>query len=141
MSPTAHAVTPSNKVWSGDGDPNAKQFTDWIEEKDWSDGMRDKAAYATRVAKYLFGPINIRFCSTPNMVAAAAYGNRELDFNLFRLGRALFDDMPVKCIEFDDLLIHELSHEVSGDHLSEDYYKALTRIGARMIEAARKGEL
>ncbi len=103
--------------------------------------MRDKADYAKLVARLLFGEINVRFCSTPHMVAAAAYGRRELDFNLFRLGRALFDEKPTKCVEFDDLLIHELAHEMSGDHLSEDYYRALTRIGARLIEAVRKGEI
>jgi hypothetical protein len=31
-----------------------------------------------------------------------------------------------------DLLIHEFGHEDEGNHLSERYYDALTRLGARL---------
>ena len=32
-----------------------------------------------------------------------------------------------------DLIIHEFGHEYESDHLSEDYYAALTKIGAKMV--------
>ena len=31
--------------------------------------------------------------------------------------------------DVNELLIHEYGHHYEGDHLSEDYYKALCRVG------------
>ncbi len=35
-----------------------------------------------------------------------------------------------------DLLIHEFGHHYEGNHLSEDYYRALTRIGGEFAALA-----
>jgi len=33
-------------------------------------------------------------------------------------------------------LIHEFGHHYSSDHLSEDYYRALCKVGARIVRLA-----
>ena len=53
--------------------------------------------------------------------------------NRSRLGRRFFEGGA--SVEVLDLLIHELGHEYASDHLSRDYYDALTKIGARLALA------
>ena len=38
--------------------------------------------------------------------------------------------------DVNDLLIDEFGHHFAGDHLSTDYYNALTKLGARMVRLA-----
>ena len=38
--------------------------------------------------------------------------------------------------DVDALLIHELGHEFSGDHLSSDYHEALCKLGADLKKLA-----
>lgn len=136
----AGQVTPSAKVWTGEGDPNAIPFKDWITEDKWTDGMRKIADFAGRMAQCVLGrTIAVRICSTPQMIAAASYGPGELTFNKFRLGSTWFEQGISQSVV--QLLIHEFGHEFSGDHLSSAYYDALSRIGAKMFQCGKKGEL
>jgi hypothetical protein len=57
-----------------------------------------------------------------------------LTLNLGRLGHKFFDHGISD--DVNDLLIHELGHHWSGDHLSDDYHRALTRLGAKMVRLA-----
>lgn len=56
-----------------------------------------------------------------------------LTLNVNVLGHRWFEDgaegLQVKHV---DLLLHELGHEFCGDHLSEDYHGALTRLGGQL---------
>src|SRR5438552_18147660 len=70
----AGQVTPGPKVWTGEDEANAALFTDWITESKWTDGMREIAEFAKRVAeKVLSRPIVVRVCATPHHLAAASY--------------------------------------------------------------------
>ncbi len=41
-----------------------------------------------------------------------------------------------------DLIQHEFGHQYGGNHLADDYHKALTRLGAKMtMLALRKPEI
>jgi hypothetical protein len=64
--------------------------------------------------------------------AAARYGQGSLLLNKVRLGRGFFDELNEPVV---DLLIHELGHEYESNHLSDDYYRALTKLGARLAFA------
>ena len=55
-------------------------------------------------------------------------------FNLSRCGRAFFDNGISD--DVNDLLIHEFGHHYASDHLSADYYRALCKVGARMVRLA-----
>lgn len=137
----AGQVTPSPKVWTGEDNPDAAIFHDWIPEGRWSRGMGQVAAFAIKVAEQvLHRRIVVKFCATAHHLSGASYGpSGELVFNKFRLGaewfeRGITDDVV-------QLIIHEFGHEYSLDHLSSEYHEALCRVGARMYACARRGKL
>jgi hypothetical protein len=137
----AGQVTPGPKVWTGEGNPNAIPFEDWIPESKWTDGMREIAAFAQRVAeRVLSRRIVVKFCATPHHLGGASYGpGGELVFNQFRLGADWFEQGITEDVV--RVLIHEFGHEFSGDHLSAQYHEALCQIGAKMFLLARQGQL
>jgi len=134
----AGKVTPSARVWSGEDDPNAPAFTDWIPESRWTEGMRDIEGFARTMAmKVLNKDIEVKFCSTHHHKAAASYGpSCGLVFNKLKLGNAWFERGINQQVVA--LLIHEFGHEYSSDHLSEEYYEALCTIGAKMFDLGKR---
>jgi len=136
----AGQVTPGPKVWTGEDDPNAAVFREWIPESKWTDGMHEVATFAQRVAnKVLSRSIVVKFCSTPHHLGGASYGpGGELVFNKFRLGADWFERGITD--EVVQLIIHEFGHNESLDHLSSEYREALCRIGAKMFTLGRRGE-
>ena len=137
----AGQVTPGPKVWTGEGNPNAILFEDWIPESKWTDGMRQIAAFAQRTAeKVLSRTITVKFCATRHHLGLASYGpSGDLTFNKFRLGADWFEQGITEDVV--RLVIHEFGHEYSLDHLSSQYHEALCRIGAKMFLLARQGQL
>jgi hypothetical protein len=136
----AGQVTPGPKVWTGEDDPDAKIFRDWIPVEKWTAGMREVAAFAHRVAeKVLLRSIVVKFCSTPHHRGCASYGpSGELVFNLFWLHADWFEHGITDDVV--QLIIHEFGHNESLDHLSSEYHEALCRIGAKMFALGRRGE-
>jgi hypothetical protein len=133
----AGAVLPAGKICPTprpySDDPDAPP-TDLVPEEDWTEGMKNIAAYARFLAEELMGvKVAVSVVRTTNNFTAA-YGPGRLDFNLLRLGHAWFDGGVTE--EVDRLLIHEFGHEYSGDHLSSDYHEALCRLGARLKNLA-----
>ena len=137
----AGQVTPGPKVWTGEDNPNAIPFEDWIPESKWTDGMQAIADFAQRVAeRVLSRRIVVKFCATAHHLGGASYGpGGELVFNKFRLGADWFEHGITEDVV--RLLIHEFGHEYSPDHLSAEYHEALCRIGAKMFLLARQGQL
>jgi hypothetical protein len=137
----AGQVTPGPKTWTGEGNPNAAAFADWIPESKWTEGMRAIAGFAQRMAeKVLSKGIMVKFCSTAHHLCAASYGPAGvLVFNKFRLGGDWFEKGVTQGVV--ELLIHEFGHEYSPDHLSAQYHDALCRIGAKMFALARQNQL
>lgn len=120
----AGQVTPSAKVLaSPDGQPP-------IPTSEWTDDMSTVCRYAQNFARLTIGrKIAVRYTNLSQVSHVAWYGSGELTFNLGRLGKKW--PTNVKQVELDELLIHELGHEYSSDHLSHEYYDALCRIGAQ----------
>ena len=137
----AGKVTPSAKVWTGEDDPDATIFRDWIPESNWTKGMREIATFAQSMAeKVLSRAITVKFCATPHHLGSASYGpSGELVFNKFRLGADWFERGITEDVV--RLLIHEFGHNTALDHLSSEYHEALCRIGAKMYALARRGEI
>jgi hypothetical protein len=127
----AGQICPTAKPYSAD--PNADPVNVIPEEK-WTAGIKNIAAYARFLARELMGVnLIVSVVHTTNNFAAA-YGAGRLDFNLLRLGHRWFEQGPTE--DVDRLLIHELAHHWTGDHLSEEYHEALCRLGARMKRLA-----
>jgi len=119
----AGQVTPSNSslMASSDGKPP-------IPEDQWTVGMQRSANYVRELARELIGcDITVTYHSL-DAGWQAAYGNRELMFNIKRLGRAFFDGITER---LDELILHELGHHYGG-HLDSSYHDALCRMGARL---------
>ena len=130
----AGQVTPSPKPYSPDG-PALKLLDQATPE------MRAVEQHARAIAReVLQREISVTFANDPHWPFSATYGPGRLTFNVGRLGRNWFS-LGRNRVGINKLLIHELAHEFSTDHLSEDYHDALCRIGAAMVEmAARRGE-
>ncbi|MBW8015104.1 MAG: hypothetical protein FVQ82_02885 [Planctomycetes bacterium] len=63
---------------------------------------------------------------------AACYGGGEFSYNVKRLRASFFNNFPTNLEAVIDLIIHEFGHEYSGNHLSDEYYNALSKLGAKM---------
>jgi hypothetical protein len=127
----AGQICPSAKPY---GDDPARKDVTVIPEEKWTDSMRNIAAYARFLADELMGvKLVVSVVHTTNNFAAA-YGSGRLDFNLLRLGHRWFEQGATE--DVDILLIHEFGHQYSGDHLSEEYYEGLCKLGAGLKKLA-----
>jgi hypothetical protein len=128
---SAGKLCPTPKPYSND--PNAKDV-DVVPEDQWTPAIRNIAAYAVFLGKELMDvPVTVSIVRTTNNFVAC-YGQGRLDFNLFRLGHRWFEQGVRE--EVDELLIHEMGHQASGDHLSEAYHEALCQLGAKLKRLA-----
>lgn len=127
----AGQVTPSPKPYSEDGVPLKA-----LERTKWTPRMCAVVAYFERIAPRLIGrtPAPSKIVSDPTWPFAATYGPQSgLTLNLGRLGHRWFDG-PLANIT--DLLVHELGHEDSENHLSSEYHDALTRYAGKLVALA-----
>ena len=115
-----------------------------IPESDWSDGMRKIFAYTQGVARRLIGKsLDIRFVKWTRREGgtwSACYGTghpmgvSSFDYNVGVLGWKWFEGGVTE--DIDSLILHELGHEFCSNHADENYYRALTKLGARLKAAA-----
>jgi hypothetical protein len=129
----AGAVTPSPRPYGDDDDPRTLKPSD-----KWTPAEANMADYARALGERLLGrAITVKIVNDPkamNFLATYAQLTGTLEFNLRTLGKRFFEAGPGP--EADALIIHELAHDVSGDHLSEAYYTACCDLGARMVAIA-----
>ncbi|MBF0358504.1 MAG: hypothetical protein HQL70_07830 [Magnetococcales bacterium] len=100
----------------------------------WTPEIHATVDHAKRMGSALLGfEIDVEVHLVNNGFLAW-YGGGKLNFNLKRLGYEWFKLIPNESI--NDLIIHEFGHEFCSDHLDSKYYKALTRLGAQMVNLA-----
>jgi hypothetical protein len=129
----AGQVTPSPRPYSADGDPLKV-----VSQDKWTPAMKNVVDYIQRLAPRLLDlkpgtNVHVTIASDIAWPFAATYGTLSLTLNLGRLGHAWFQG-PLEKI--NDLLLHEFGHHYASNHLSSDYYEALTRLGARLTALA-----
>ena len=61
-------------------------------------------------------------------------GRSSFDYNVGVLGRRWFAAGVTE--DTDSLVLHELGHEFCANHADDNYFRALTRLGARLKAAA-----
>lgn len=124
-------------------DPNAIPVQPISEEK-LTEGMKLIREYTMGLAeKLLSKKIHVLFVNVPITTGqswAACYGRAwalgksEFHYNVTRLGKAWFANGVKPSV--DELIIHEFGHEYESNHLSDGYYKALCKLGARLKQVA-----
>jgi hypothetical protein len=126
-------ILPTPKPYSDD--PNAAPAR-FIPESDWTPALRAMATYATEYGWKLIGKaVSVRF-EKGRMTDdwGANYGAATLTFNYDRLGVSWFEQGPRESV--NELLIHEFAHELEGNHLSDKFYRALQKLGAKSTNLA-----
>lgn len=127
----AGKVTPSPKPYSEDGDPlNVR------DPESYTPGMERIVRLARYLAVELADVIEleVQIATEVTWPYGATYGRRgprrgSLTFNLGRLGHAWFDaELGPKHVQ---LIVHELGHHFSSNHLSAEYHDALCELGAK----------
>ena len=135
----AGQVTPSPKPYMP-GQENTRTIEP---ESKWTDGMRNVAAFSQAMGKRLLGAeIVVEFVNDPACLNfSATYGRGpgatgKLEYNVRVLGRKWFDLPDPVDPKLLALLLHELAHHESPDHLSSDYHHAIEDLAGRAIRLA-----
>jgi len=112
-------------------DPEAKPV-ETLPESEWNADMKYVAWLAEEICLWAHEfrcDVRITYGKRNH---GACYGNRTLDFNLNVLGRKFFNISDQgQIIKIVDLIIHELAHEKADNHLSDEYHRECTRVGAK----------
>ena len=131
----AGRVTPSPKPFSPDGKPLRLREPSPEEER--------TLGHMQGVAEVLIGrKIAIRLADDPGWGFRGAYGQGELTINTAKFADDWWNlKNPDRREQLEDFILHELGHEFEGNHLSDRYYRALTRLGAKLARAIRDGTI
>jgi hypothetical protein len=134
------AVLPSGVIRPTPG-KNSTGLAKHLDPKKKTTEMEMVETYAKMIAHEVLGK-NISVSWYNDLAASWAMSwNGNLAINVARLGYTWFERPPIS-FPITDLLIHEFAHEYCDNHLDEDYYKALSKIGGKLVELAlRKPEL
>jgi len=120
----------------------------WVPREKWTREMRAVVEYAEVVCRELVQtPVKVSILSDVTEGWAACYGDQGLVLNLGRLGHAFFEacvDGPLEegdevmrpTVDLNQLLLHELGHSESSNHLDAEFHEALCRLGARLTQLA-----
>ena len=133
----AGQVTPSPRVIAEGGSSPDGHDPYEIPFDRYTPAMHRLVSYASEVSASLLGKhIHVRLVDRyfwrpehSRRFIQATYGSGEVTFNVPRV--KITDRRAV-----NELLLHELAHDASGDHLSEEYHDALTSLGAELAELA-----
>lgn len=129
------AIRPTPRPY-GDGPP-----VKVVPPEDWTPGMGRVVAFTKALAWDLLGVnLSVRVVDTTNNFSACYSRDvPALDFNLGRLGVSWFDVRDHDGLAtVVDLVIHELGHHFTSDHLSDKYHNALTWLAAQTAVLALK---
>jgi Bacterial dnaA protein helix-turn-helix len=120
----AGKVTPSPKPYSPDGDRE-----NVIPRSEWKPEYELFYDWVARLGTLLLGhPVSTRFVKESGVYWRATFGGLSMALNVSKLG-------PLWWSKKEDMLalvLHEFGHHYSGDHLSEDYHRALCALGANL---------
>lgn len=125
----AGRVTPSPKPFSPDGRP-----LQYIEEDAMSPAMRAFRDYAERIGHRLLQRlVTCWLTKDTTWQFAGAYSTGRLIIN-WRDVRRPWE--AGELILINDLLLHEFAHHFEESHLSDDFHRALSRLGAKLTQLA-----
>lgn len=135
----AGQVTPSSKVRTslgGDYDPR-------VPMEKWSAEQRWVVEHAARIGEALLeAELRVEIVDDKHQRYGACFGDRKLSFNqngFAGLGKKWFSRCALEgphSETLNELLIHELGHHYSSNHLDSKFHDALCRLGAKLTRLA-----
>lgn len=154
--PAGQSEFATKKLFSPSGKP-AKV----LNPADYTSGQRRVVEYTRAVAMETLGkPVDVIILNEMTLGCSAAYrpvpkgldefpglaalfaGRPLFMYNLGRLGRDWFEDTSSDGLKrINWLIIHELAHDMSLDHLSSDFHDGLCEVGASLAIALTTGRL
>jgi hypothetical protein len=100
------------------------------------ENMKMVKKLAQKIAKEFLGiDITVDFFTSEQASIRAMYGDRNLCFNVTKLGKNFFEN-PVS-VNVLDILVHEICHE-NGMHTEENYHRSITRMAGELTIMALK---
>ena len=122
-------VLPAGQVTPSEAQETADAVT--VPSDKETEGMKRMRTFVQALGKELLScEVRTVFVESPDATVLATYGRRQLTFNVSRLGKAWFDKGVTE--RQLSLVLHEMGHHLASDHLSEEYYRALTKLGAKL---------
>jgi hypothetical protein len=134
----AGKVVPTARPYHPDGDPlrlldREPLLADARAKLDRFEALAKSVAKAT-----LDRSIEVVFADDPGWGFAGTYGpSGKLTVNYSGVRRGFFDDVTAVL----DFLVHEFGHEFESNHLSTNYFRSLTKIGAKLAVAVSVGDV
>jgi len=128
-------VTPSPKPYT----PGQENTRKTEPRQKWTPGMLRIENFVQELGNVLCDAdvivefVNDADCMNFSATYARNSSSGRMEFNIRTLGRKWFEAEIAE--EHVSLVIHELGHHRSSDHLSREYYHALTDLGARLAFA------
>lgn len=138
-------IEPAGKVFPTDRPSFSADGNDLtIPKSKYTEGMKVVVKYLTILSNKLLKrqmerkgeQVLIKIVRDKSNRFSAWYGNSTFTINLQSVGHRFFNEFPQNLDRINDLMIHELGHEVSMDHLDRAYYNALTMLGSRLTRLA-----
>jgi hypothetical protein len=127
---SSHEVFP---IYSDEVADDVKYF----KENELTPGMLEIREYTQGLGKLLLGKhITVCFFHSVKSACSATYKSGTISFNLFYLGEKWFENGVT--IAVDDLILHELAHDIESNHLDSNYHGALSNLGAKLKHYAMK---
>jgi hypothetical protein len=128
-------IRPTKKaLFSPDGEDR------WVPREKWTPAMHAVVEYTIDICRELLDrPVTVSILSDITESYAACFGDLGFVFNLGRLGHAWFNTAMSEgrpTVALNRLIIHELGHHSSPNHLDERYHEALCDLGAKMTALA-----
>lgn len=124
---SSSSMFPTPKPFSDD--PNAKSLK-IIKKQDYTEKQKTLHSNLKDIAMFITGKsINLKFANDHKWGFGGSFAkdSREMIINLS--GHKNKEEITEKIL---DVFIHELGHLYESDHLSDNYYRALTKIGSKM---------
>jgi hypothetical protein len=142
---SAGAVLPSGQIAPTprpySTDPDAPKAIA-IPREEWTHGMReveDITRWCAQIVQ-VSPDLSVRFMVLDDTSWVACFGKRRsLDWNVSALGHEWFAKWYEHPTQMLDIILHELAHNETSNHLEHQFHEACTRMGAELTMAAMHG--
>jgi hypothetical protein len=132
----AQAAPPAGRI--APTQPEKLAETERVPRDQWTASMHRVADWAIYLARQLLDiDLEVRIINSVKAGTLATWQRLSgaqacLTLNVGRLGHVFFE-APIG-VDVNDLLLHEMAHQIESNHLSDTYHDAICHLGAKLFE-------